>query len=385
MSLVNDMLNDLDERRNNQPAKGNSLQWLTGSAPSRSKKWFLPLIIFCFILLLMIFAFFIWKNQVVSERSSADKLLARSEIVTSKNPLKKPVVKKAVPVGDNPSVSTDLPRELAKHASARLRQLEKKSTSSRVPQTVSVVGSEVDKVPLPLAVSEEPEITQEKTLGKSKEKKVVGQKVLNVESRFVKTARPPTAEQLDRQAAKKANDLLRNNRRIAAEESLSKFMESQPTALASGQLLVSIWMSQKRFDLAERLLDKLRSSSPRHVGLMIVNARLMLLTERTNMAVEMLLSERPPIGTYAAYYELLALAARQNEQYQLSEKTYRSLLSTDGNRGDWWFGLALALDAQGSQTRARSAFLRALKTNDLSAALVGYARKRASVSFQNEG
>ncbi|MFT7128758.1 MAG: MSHA biogenesis protein MshN [Gammaproteobacteria bacterium] len=383
MSLVNDMLNDLDERRGKKPANGNSLQWLTGRSPTKSKKRFLPLVTLFFIILIAILGFYIWKTQQVADRDSAIHLLTRSDVAATEKPFIESPVKQSVPADNSDSIVTDLPSPVVERASVRLRLLEKEAKANSVSQSEGVIGGGVEEIHKAMPTNEVHDVSHEKILVNLKEQEVGVQRAANSELRAVKTARPLTTAQLDRQTAKKANKLLKNNKMSAAEDILSEFLESQPAAVASGLLLTSIRMSQKKFDLAENLIDRLRSSNPRHVAIMTLNARLMLLTGRTAMAVEMLLSEQPPIVTHAAYYELLALAARQNEQYQLSEKTYRSLVAANGDRGDWWFGLALALDAQGSQHHARSAFLRALRTNELGSAIAEYARKRVSADMQN--
>ena len=318
MSLVNDMLNDLDERRRQQPANNDSLKWLTGRAPSKSQKRFLPFIISFFIVLLMISGYLIWKNQTAAD-DSADKLLSRPEIIASPRPLMVSSTEILASTSNDSSRFSGSPRDNAEHGADSLWQLEKELMQKQGSQVERVIDRKVEKISSVLPVDAAPEVLQKNILDKSKQDTVEGRKVAIVDARPVKKARPLTAEQLDRQAAKKANSLLKNNKLVAAEELLLSFLESQPIALASGQLLVSIWMSQKKFDSAEKLIDRLRLSRPRHVGLMIINARLLLLTKRANMAVEMLLSERPAIVMHATYYELLALAARQNEQYQLSE------------------------------------------------------------------
>jgi MSHA biogenesis protein MshN len=100
------------------------------------------------------------------------------------------------------------------------------------------------------------------------------------------------------------------------------------------------------------------------------------LTSRAEKAIDLLMRDKPLVAENFSYYELLGLAARKNNQFTLSEQAYRGLLEANSARGDWWVGLAVALDAQGNMGGARSAYNNALKTVEISAPLRDYARQR---------
>jgi len=398
VSLVNDMLNDLDERRSKQTDSSASLKWLTGRAPIKSEKKYMPLIAIFFILLLAVIGFYIWEYQLNSSSGAADKLLDKTSYLPDDNrssdssSLTKTLSAMRV---DVPVRAAPVPGQLIKHEKPRSNDItedeerevaakivgksERKSEIVKNRENVSDIQSEskIEKIDRDnmVAPSVAPPLKKNEPIKKAQA----------IDARFVKTSRPLTPEQLDRKAAKKASSLLKTNDLHAAEKTLEKFMEDHPAALNSGQLLASIWLSQKKFLAAGELIDTLRSGRPRHAGLLVSYARLLLLTERGKDAVKLLLSERPQFESHLAYYELLALAARQDQQYQLSEQTYRALVSADAGRGDWWFGLAIALDAQGLQNKASRAFLSALKLNDLSAGLADYARQRLLASSGNDG
>ncbi len=201
-----------------------------------------------------------------------------------------------------------------------------------------------------------------------------------IKSGAIKKALPPSPEQRDRQVAQNARKMLRAGNASTAEQSLRVFLQQQPTALHSGEVLASILLSQQRFNDVEVLLSSLRQIYPSELGLLAIEARRLLLTGNAKQSVDMLMSEQPTVKGHTDYYELLALAARQNKQYQLSEQVYRGLLETDNGQGDWWVGMGIALDAQGDIAQAKTVYQQALKTKRTSVVLANYARQRLSDS-----
>lgn len=187
---------------------------------------------------------------------------------------------------------------------------------------------------------------------------------------------PLSREQQDSKIRSEARKLLGAGNSLAAQTLLENFIAQQPLALRSGEMLASIYLSQQRFAKTRSLLDVLRGTYPADAGLLGIEARLLLLEGQADKAVNLLMTYKPDISAHQDYYELLGLATRKNEQYLLSEQVYKGLLDVNAGRGDRWVGLAIALDAQGKNGAARSAFREALKTRTTSPALADYAQRR---------
>lgn len=105
MSLVNDMLNDLDERRTEQPAQKENLEWLTGHATVKKKK---PLPIYSLVVAVLLIVMLAVIYQQYTSRSAlnnVEQIMASAKVggstpaklVVSKSELKPaPNVLKAV-------------------------------------------------------------------------------------------------------------------------------------------------------------------------------------------------------------------------------------------------------------------------------------------------
>ena len=189
-----------------------------------------------------------------------------------------------------------------------------------------------------------------------------------------------TVSQRDMQTAKRAKTLLRDGDSYGAERMLQAFVSGQPQAMRSGRLLASLWLSQQRYDSAGELLASMLQREPANIELRQLKARLLMAQGQNAEAVDWLMMVKPPVQQHQEYYELLGFAARQNAQYPLSEQVYRGLIDSDNSRGDWWVGLGIALDAQAKNTAARSAYQQALALKNTSAPLRQYAKQRLSAA-----
>jgi len=124
------------------------------------------------------------------------------------------------------------------------------------------------------------------------------------------------------------------------------------------------------------LLQQMQSGYTRDIGLMVMRARMYLQSDEPEKALTYLQQQQPSLLEYPTYYEMQATAAQRSGDYQLARKTYASLLRVDGSRADWWFGLAVAFDAQAENNHALVAYQRALGQRGLTRTLQDYANRR---------
>ena len=336
MSLVNDMLNDLDDRRSQKAREEVNLDWMTGQKQTSKNKWLMPLMSFVVIAIFVAIAVAVFRYQNTANQEAMDKLAA----IAPKQQLQ-PVSELAVKLAENPVVKKAAP----------------------VQQVVPVAEA--------LAEAKTP-IDNIETVKPAPEKKTPVTKV----AQPVKTPKPLTLAQRDLIASQQAKKLLRNNQPLKAEEKLIAFMRGNPLAIRSGKVLATIWLSQKNYRQAEQLLIPLGDVAPRDIELIIIQARLYFSLKQLDQSMNLLLSERPAASKHTDYYELLGYVARSNQQYDYSVQSYRTLLEYDASRGDWWVGMAIALDLQGKNKLAKEAYRRGIESGRISQSLSDYARKR---------
>lgn len=364
MSLINDMLNDLDDRRNKQQTNRASLDWMSGQRNNGKNNWQLPLVACIVVLIFLVIAYGVWNYQNVATLTAVDKLLAISvdekkignEKVGGGVLAKTNMFQKTVPESHKVSALSSIENE-ADRADEGLPDQPKltKSVQQEKPKTIAAVAKKIT-------------LDQPRRLSNIKS----GTSTITT----IRTAKPLTLSQRDREQYRRAEQLIRQQRLLEAEEQLQVFLQTNAQAPRSGELLVSLWLSQQQRNKASTLLASLRSYHPHNTRLLMLEARMALQNQQADKAVTLLMTEQPVLASHLDYYELLGLAARQNKQYQLSVEVYRGLLEFDSQRGDWWVGMGIALEFQQQASAARNAYQQALQSKTISSALRSYAKKK---------
>lgn len=84
----------------------------------------------------------------------------------------------------------------------------------------------------------------------------------------------------------------------------------------------------------------------------------------------------PPLAADPDYHALLVALYQRAGRHAGAERLYRGLVGLSPERGAWWAGLAISLEAQGDWRPSRAAFARALQGQGLDDALREYAKSR---------
>ncbi|MFT5578956.1 MAG: tetratricopeptide (TPR) repeat protein [Paraglaciecola psychrophila] len=369
MSLVNDMLNDLDRRRSPQGAAPEALEWMVGQTPVRRRSRSLPLLALTFIVALAALGYYLWGPLTGYGAAAADRLLVTTRTTEKAT---QATAATSLAAGEKPAISdlqsSDDSAVIAATSAASTAPLRIDNNGAQLLATATKgpgVSPAATDGPLPVVI-----------------------KVPTVDSapaaNPVKTIFSPSPSQRDQGVARRGRALIRSGANADAEVLLRQQLQQQPDSSASATLLASLLLSQKHYDQVTSLLAQQRAVNPQHIGLLQLEARLLMATARAEQAQQLLLSQQPPVAEYPAYYELLALAARQYQDFELAQHSYQQLLASDPGRGDWWVGLAVVLDEQALPQQALQAYSRGLRTQRIGADLASYARQRVmSISRAN--
>jgi hypothetical protein len=387
------MLNDLEERRSEQARNDINIDWMTGQKNAKKNRYFMPVLWLLSALLFIIIAIGAWRIADGANTEALDHLSDAGRVID--NTKDQQLALKTEDSGQKDTMSLLEPEVPNIDASGgqlasvtNVEAVERGPTNGAV---VDVIDSNVATLteastaapteapapaPAPAQTPEpvsSPENFSKKDLPGTAS--AHGKKTMQV----VKATATLSAEQRDKSVSRNAEELIRSRKLTEAEEILVNETASNSRAIHSAMVLSSLWLSQERFDDAQKLLLQMRQDNPAAVELVKIQARLYLMTSQTRMALDLLMTFSPSMNSHADYYELLGLSARQEQQYELSVQAYKGLLEYDSSRGDWWVGMAIALDMQGEKQTARSAYKSALGSKKLSQTLRNYAQQRLSV------
>ncbi|MFT4816518.1 MAG: MSHA biogenesis protein MshN [Pseudohongiellaceae bacterium] len=370
MSLVNNMLRDLDQRRKGSDSSGGAVSLIPATEYSPEvKKNLLPVIMTALVLVLVGLIYF-W-NQV-----------AESDVEQSLN----------IQVTDSQRVVQALEESIAiaQESEDVLRESVEESPES--PQIT------VQAAPQEVAIRSQPTSTnflrgnsspkESAVPSTSHEDRTTGRgelpEVASLESPFdepvasMKEEPSYSNEQLDTIAVQEALRLISNGQTEAAYITLEKYIIENRNAHQSRETYAKLLMSKGRVADAVALIDAGLGLAPNHAGFKKVKARLLMSAGNISEAVVTLISRAPDIVDDAEYHDLLASAQLSSRDFAGAVISYRGLVGHDQTQGKWWYGYAAANDQLGNSTLAREAYVRAMQYSNLSANLRGRSQERVA-------
>ena len=383
MSIVNDMLNDLEKRRGEQTKSDINIDWMAGEKNATKNRYFKPLLWLASGLVFLAIASGVWRNINTANTEAVEHLSNAENIIKAAD---SPMAVQPAETSESNEVRALAASKVAKPIVAKPTVAKPTVSESRAIVKASVLASEVvtltnrpAQVTADSAEVVDEKISQPNSLRPTeKSRSAATMTSENKVAQIVRAPTPRSSEQRDRSAFKKAEELIRDKQSAAAEQVLVNETTSNPQAVRSGTALSSLLMSQRRFEEAQELLVHLLRENPGSIELVKTQARLFLVTIKPRKAMDLLMKFSPPMSAHTDYYELLGLSARQEQQYELSVQAYKGLLRYNASRGDWWVGMAIALDMQGEIKAARSAYRSALRSKKIAPTLRDYAQQRLS-------
>lgn len=184
-----------------------------------------------------------------------------------------------------------------------------------------------------------------------------------------------SAEEQDRLAAQRASELLAQGLAAQAMRHLFTFIEANEADMAARQVLVTQLLQEGRLAQAGDYIlgagDLSAAPAMRELKARWLDAR-----GETFSAIQVLNAARPDIASHATYYSLLAAYSQKQAMYQQSAEIYAALLNVDAQRAGWWAGLAIASEYLGQAQQAKEAYQRALALSDLDRQLETFVSKR---------
>lgn len=377
MSLVNDMLNDLDARKTKghlQPSLDISL--LSGSPGTEAGSNKRAFIICAVIILLALVAcvWYLWRGAFddkpisVTNFSSVEQRsqqIAATEVVVNTANTDNVVVED-VNADTAVLTETELVTEENIISDKVNEELQDKPNVVEAKQKLLASRPPVTAVPPKAASGVVEEEVQLAAIPDSKATVDVS----------VKTSRSLTPAQIDKKAVAEAKNLLAKKRYLAAEQRLQSVISQQPESKQSTLLMTNLLVQQGRFPEAQNLLNGLQASYGDDIDAVKASARLLMAQGNYTEALVVLEEKAKVINVDNEYYELMGGAAQRSKNFVVAEDIYRNLIRVDADRGDWWVALGISLDGQSKPQEAIQMYRRATQLRGVDRSLLEYARSR---------
>ncbi|KFB76978.1 MAG: tetratricopeptide repeat protein [Candidatus Accumulibacter sp.] len=371
MSLLNQMLQDLDERRAAQGVDGilpNAVRPLPRSQSSR-----LPLLLGMLLLAFLAggLAFHFWEVRQAAPfpSSGVPPFVPAPAAVTAASP--PPLVPLVDEPPKNPEAGPAVPTGLAAmngspQRSAYFSEWLPAQQSEAKPPAASIVpetGFAADRSKVAAIEQALPAFSWLSPQGGARSARIP---IIEKTDPFVSS--PDRSETEYR----KAIALLNQGALAEAMEGLHKVLRLDGSHSASRQVLVRLLLEATRPDEAVQVLQEGLLVQPEQVGWAMTLARLQIDRGDLASAWQTLHHSLPAAGNNADYQGVTAHVLQRLGRHKEAAEHYGVATRLAPGDGRWWLGLALALEAEGHSTEARDALHMAKAAGTLSAELTGW-------------
>ena len=405
MSLVNDMLRDLEKRKATESANsegaGATRESMIEPRQSGFKKKDI-LLLGLFVLVLVLLAYILFSqdqepmlpevpelpakiqlpvNEVLVSTQDDDKHKASSKTAMSKSEIK-PVEQ----TSEGSEVAPKPTQENSKNVvQAGSKELADSKVANQTRTAESVVVPKASK-----SVTAENVVAPEKKQVRATDVRV--SKPVNTSATLKEDSTPKKAPKaqpkeevlkvvlspaaLDLKAASEAISLFELGKSEEAYSLLWSFVGKHKTNERTMGVLANRLLNDQRLTELSDLLAN--ATAPLSPDLRQVKARWLLIQGKHDAAINLLELDQPDIGNKPEYYALLASLYQRNGQAGKAFEQYSQLIQSNDTVADWWAGLGIAADQLSQARQAVYAYQQALSLPGLNRALEQYVRQRSA-------
>lgn len=388
MSLVNDMLRDLDSRRRDGAAPTVSREKLipatdaprAATRTSAVKRWLVPVL----ILVVAIGAVLVWRMQRVEQiPASAPAVASAAPVVQT--PVSEPRVDQAV-LEEMERMSQRM-QELEQRNIALQLQVEQTPPAPAQVSQADAIALEPEDIQQTFAGAQAEESTSTAVPPASADAQVAGfmppDAAVPEASTLVRMPAQMNFREVDRQQVQEALALWQQGQQGAALEALSAFATSNPQAHQSREMLAKLLLQQGEMIRAMEQADVGLGIQPDHYGYKKVKARVLMAAGVPGEAAELLAVRAPSLAGDSEYHELLAASRLASQKYAEALESYQALTASAPQDARWWYGVAASQDALGRSFEAVQSYERALQLGGLTPALRQNSQQRIASIRQN--
>ncbi|MEW6132881.1 MAG: tetratricopeptide repeat protein [Pseudomonadota bacterium] len=191
-----------------------------------------------------------------------------------------------------------------------------------------------------------------------------------------KQVREPTPQQRAEAEYRKAVSLAQQGRTPEAINGLEQALRIDPRHAAATQTLIALLLESKRFGDAERKLQEALDLDLAQPDLAMTLARLQLERGDTAAAITTLDRSQHAAANRPQYYGFMAALLQREGYHREAIVQYRQALRLSPGNAVWLMGLGISLQAEKNYREAREAYSRARASGSLSPELQAFVEQR---------
>ena len=175
---------------------------------------------------------------------------------------------------------------------------------------------------------------------------------------------------------KQATIYQQQGRNSEAILSLEQALKLDSNHAPARQLMISLLLEGKRYEDAIRELRAGLAIDAHQINFAMILARLMVERAKVNEAVEILQKAAPFAQDRPDYLAFLAALQQKLGRHKEAVQTYRLALNKHAQNAVWWMGLGISLQADGANAEALEAYRQAKTQPGLGADLLAFVDQR---------
>jgi len=170
--------------------------------------------------------------------------------------------------------------------------------------------------------------------------------------------------------------LVQQGRKSEAQHHLETALQLNPRHGPARQALVALLLENRRTDDAERVLQEWLRHEPAQVEAAMLLARLQIEGGAPAQALDTLQAVSQYAGERADYQGFMAAVLQRQNRHEEAVVHYQTALKQAPDAGVWLMGLGISLQALKRNEEARAAYRRAIDTRSLGSELQAYVERR---------
>ncbi len=169
---------------------------------------------------------------------------------------------------------------------------------------------------------------------------------------------------------------VRRGDHAAALPALQRALEIEPSHAKARQALLSVLVSSRQWNEARQVAQTGLAVDPTQSGLATILARLQFEQGDSAAALDTLARHALHAAGNADFQGLYAYLLQRQQRPAEAVQRFQAALALRPGEGRWWFGLGLSLESAGRPAEAKEAYARAKESGNLSAEMAAVVEQK---------
>jgi len=356
MSLLNQVLQDLENRNASNSPKQRKINQLKAATATQKNSYSFLIILLCLTASIALINFIVNNEADTAPLTpKPEKTLEIPDTLSSQEPITQPTI--IIPSVNKPQEKEQI--KIKSEDQESIVKLENQSITTQQPE------KKTNSITQQLATKN--------TLIKTNKKRQTQRNKPYQQKKYItkKISPKQQAEKLFTQAKKEKH-------KVTLQSTLEQVLRLNPKHRDARLLLANSLLNMGLLQKTIEVLDQGIQLSPQNIQFISFRSQLFLQNNQPQLALNILHRIDSRYNQDEMYLSLLASAYQQNNEALHSLQIYQKLIIINPQKAEYWLGFAIAQEKQGNKAQALKGYQQALDKKTLKKSIVSYIEQRVS-------